>query len=273
MPTSIATMENGEHGVRVELADGRRVSCSLLVGADGGASRTRELAGIGRAGWAYGQTAVVAHLASEQPHRSTAWQRFLPSGPLALLPLKDGRVSLVWTLPAADSEQHLALDAGEFSRRVTEASDGALGELRLASPVAGFPLGLWHAREYCQPRLALVGDAAHVTHPLAGQGVNMGFLDCATLVEVLSKAVADEEDYSSMRVLRRYERWRKAENALFLGLADTLNRLFGDRGMASAAVRRMGLSVVGGQAFLRRTLAEHALGLRGDVPAIVSRPT
>jgi 2-octaprenylphenol hydroxylase len=231
----------------------------------------RKLVGIGQSGWTYGQTAVVAHLATERPHRETAWQRFLPSGPLALLPLGDGRVSLVWSTSPAEADALLACGEVEFNERVTVASDYVLGAATLASPRAGFPLALWHAREYVRPRLALVGDAAHTIHPLAGQGVNLGFLDCSSLVQVLAEAATKGEELHGLRVLRRYERWRRSENALVLALCDTLNRLFSERSVAVAAVRRFGMSVVTQQPLLRRALIERALGLGGDVPELALR--
>jgi len=255
----------------VGLTDGRTATCALVVGADGGQSQTRALAGIGRAGWLYEQTAVVAHLKTERPHRDTAWQRFLPDGPIAFLPLRDGRVSLVWTTTPEAATALQAAEPAEFSRLVTEASDRVLGEATLDSGRAGFPLALWHAKEYIRPGLALVGDAAHTIHPLAGQGVNLGFLDCATLAQVLGDAVAEGDEFSGLKILRRYERWRRSENALVLATCDGLNRLFGAKGMAIAAARRLGMTVVGGQGLLRRALVQRALGLEGEVPAIVKR--
>lgn len=257
---------------RVTLSDGRRYTCGLLVGADGGKSRVRELCGIGRAGWNYGQTAVVAHLRTAQPHRGTAWQRFLPDGPIAFLPLRDGRVSLVWTTTPAEAVALQAMDATDFGRRVTEASDRVLGDVELDSARAGFPLALWHSREYVRAGLALVGDAAHTIHPLAGQGVNLGFLDAAALVETLGAAVAAGRDAFASRTLRRYERWRRSENALMLGVCDSINRLFGEKNVAVAGARRLGLALVAGQPLARRALVQRALGLAGDLPSLVTRP-
>jgi 2-octaprenylphenol hydroxylase len=268
----LEALEFEDDSARVALSDGRRYTCALVVGADGGQSRTRSLSGIGRAGWAYDQTAVVAHLRTERPHRDTAWQRMLPDGPLAFLPLRDGRVSLVWTTTPADAAELQALEPEAFSRRVTEASDRVLGNAVLDSARAGLPLSLWHAREYVRPRLALVGDAAHTIHPLAGQGVNLGFLDAATLVEVLGDAVAAGRDPFALRSLRRYERWRRSENALMLGICDTVNRLFGEKNVAVAGARRLGLALVAGQPLARRALVQRALGLAGDLPALVTRP-
>lgn len=264
-------LEIDADAARLTLADGRRLSCQLVVGADGGQSVARELAGIGRSGWTYGQTAVVAHLQTEKPHHDTAWQRFLPSGPIAFLPLRDGRVSLVWSTSPDEAAALVAASAEEFGERVAVASDHVLGGVTLTSGRAGFPLALWHAREYVRPRLALVGDAAHTIHPLAGQGVNLGFLDCASLVQVLAAASARNEDLHELRVLRRYERWRRSENAVVLATCDTLNRLFAEKSVAVAAVRRLGMAVVTRQPLLRRTLIERALGVGGDVPDLARR--
>ena len=269
--TGLASVEYSPEAQKVSLADGRTLSCGLVIGADGGTSPTREQAGIGRAGWTYDQTAVVAHLRVARPHRETAYQRFLPTGPLAFLPLRDGRVSLVWTTTPAEAAELLVLDPAEFSKRVTAASGRVLGDATLDSGRAGFPLALWHSREYVRAGLALVGDAAHTIHPLAGQGVNLGFLDCASLVQVLGDAVNAGEEHAGLRVLRRYERWRRSENAVVLGLCDTLNRLFTEKSVAIAGLRRFGMSVVTSQPFLRRTLVERALGVGGDAPQLARR--
>lgn len=268
----LESLEVEDDAARLALSDGRRLACGLVVGADGGQSRTRELSGIGRAGWAYDQSAVVAHLRTERLHRHTAWQRFNPDGPVAFLPLRDGRVSLVWTTSAAAATDLLAVEPTAFGRRVAEASDHVLGAVELDSDRAAFPLALWHAREYVRPRLALLGDAAHTIHPLAGQGVNLGLLDCAALVEVLAEAVSAEGEPFGLRTLRRYERWRRSENALMLGATDALNRLFGERSMAVATIRRLGMALANSQPVVRRALVMRALGLAGDLPRLVTRP-
>lgn len=267
----LQALELTDDAARLTLEDGRRLSCRLVVGADGGQSVARELAGIRRSGYSYDQSAVVAHLQPEQPHHRTAWQRFLPSGPVALLPLADGRVSLVWSTSPVEAEELLGLEPDAFNDSVTSASDAVLGRLTLASGRAAFPLALWHAREYVRPRLVLVGDAAHTIHPLAGQGVNLGFLDCASLVQVCAEAMAHGDEVFGPRVLRRYERWRRSENAIVLALCDTLNRVFAEKSVAVAAARRLGLSVVTRQPLLRRALIARALGLGGDVPTLAVR--
>jgi 2-octaprenylphenol hydroxylase len=265
----LEALEFDEDSARLTLSDGRRLTCGLVVGADGGQSRTRELCGIGRAGWAYGQSAVVAHLRTERPHRHTAWQRFLPGGPIAFLPLRDGRISLVWTTSAVEADELQAVEPAEFARRVTEASDRVLGAVELDSSARRSPR-LTRVTT-CVHGCARGRRSAHV-HPLAGQGVNLGFLDCASLVEVLAESAAADGEPFGLRTLRRYERWRRSENALMLGTTDALNRLFGERSLTVAGVRRLGMSLVTSQPLLRRLLVQRALGLAGDLPGIVTRP-
>jgi 2-polyprenyl-6-methoxyphenol hydroxylase-like FAD-dependent oxidoreductase len=166
-----------------------------------------------------------------------------------------------------------AAGAREFAARITAASDEVLGRLELDSERASFPLGRWQAAAYCRPRVVLVGDAAHTIHPLAGQGANLGLLDAAALVEVLGDAVANDEDWTGLRTLRRYERWRRSENTLVMGLTAGLNRLFGNTHESAIALRRFGLGVVASQPWMRRALIERALGVAGEVPRIVSRVT
>lgn len=253
----------------LQLGDGRRLRAALVVAADGADSRVRALAGIATRGWPYSQHGLIGHLTPEKPHAETAWQRFLPTGPLALLPLADGRVSMVWsTLPAA-AEALLALDDAAFGERVTAASAGILGRLQPASSRAAFPLRLNHALEYTRPRLALVGDAAHAVHPLAGQGVNLGFMDCAVLAEVLGAATAAGADPGEHRALRRYERQRKAENLPALAVLDGLKRLFSNDDPALSWLRRSGLSLVDAAPPVKRLFMRRALGTAGEVPTLL----
>jgi 2-octaprenylphenol hydroxylase len=254
-------------GAQITTSEGRRLSAGLVIGADGHDSAVRRSAGIETRGWEYAQTGIVAHLAPQRAHAETAWQRFLPGGPLALLPLADGRVSLVWTVPAAAAEELLGLDDAAFGERVTAASAGVLGELRPTTPRAGFPLRLMHAAEYTRPRVALVGDAAHAVHPLAGQGVNLGLMDVAALVQVLGEALEAGEDIGEQVVLRRYERWRKAENLPAMALMDGLQKLFGSDLPLASWARRTGLALVDRAEPVKRSLIRRAMGIEGDVPA------
>src|SRR5690606_26666464 len=170
--------------------------------------------------------AVVSHVTSTLPHRDAAWQRFLPGGPLALLPLADGRSSIVWSLPTAEAERLLAVGDAEFLQELGVASAGVLGDFTACSQRAGFVLHAQHAWHYCVPRVALVGDAAHTVHPLAGQGMNLGLLDAASIASVIEAAVLAGEDPGDLKVLRRYERDRQGENVAAQAAFDALNRLF-----------------------------------------------
>jgi 2-octaprenylphenol hydroxylase len=255
----------------VALGDGRTLSATLVIGSDGAASLSRKLAGIETAGWDYDQRAFVTHVRTEHAHARTAWQRFLADGPIAFLPLADGRSSIVWTTRPAHAEHLASCPPEEAASEIQTAIDSALGKVEIAAARAHFPLRLTHARQYCKERFVLVGDAAHAIHPLAGQGVNLGFLDCAALVEVLAREIAEGADPASLaelRVLRRYERWRKSENLIALGLVDGLNRLFSTSDELLGWVRRTGLGLVDGSAVAKRFFMGRAMGTSGELPRI-----
>jgi 2-octaprenylphenol hydroxylase len=268
----LATLESTRDGARVGLADGREYRAGLVVGADGAESAVRLQAGIETRGWDYGQRAVVAHLSSGVPHSGTAWQRFLDTGPLALLPLPDGRVSLVWTTLPAEAEALVHCPEAEFAERVTAASAAVLGRLAPTTPRAAFPLRLRHARRYVSERIALVGDAAHVVHPLAGQGINLAFLDAAALVDVAGEALAAGDDPGELAVLRRYERWRKAEALPAIVLLDGIQRAFFGANPLQSRLRRGALGLAQASVTMKRLLMRRALGVAGEVPASVRRP-
>ncbi len=253
------------------LADGRRYTTQLAIGSDGSDSVSRKLAGIETAGREYQQAAFVTHVRTEHPHRHTAWQRFMKDGPIAFLPLADGRSSIVWTTTPQHADSLIGESEAQVEAALMVAIDGVLGTVSLAGPRASFPLKLMHARTYCAERFALVGDAAHTVHPLAGQGVNLGLLDAATLVEALANALAEgasNETFCERRVLRRYERWRKSENALALGFIDGLNRLFGSNQDFSSFARRWGLSAVDRAPLLKQFLMSRAMGTGGELPQL-----
>jgi 2-octaprenylphenol hydroxylase len=262
-----------DESVRATLEDGRQIAASLVVGADGARSATRKLAGIDTLGWRYDQRAFVTHVRTEHPHRHTAWQRFQPDGPIAFLPLADGRSSIVWSTKPDQAKYLEHADPAEVGKAIEQALDHVLGEIAIDAPRASFPLALTHAASYCRPRFVLIGDAAHAVHPLAGQGVNLGFLDCAALVETLSAELARTGNASSiaeLRVLRRYERWRKSENTLALGLIDGLNRLFSNSSATLMWLRRTGLSLVNDSAVAKRLLIGRAMGIAGEVPKLAA---
>jgi 2-polyprenylphenol 6-hydroxylase len=254
-----------DSGVSIRLSDGRILRSQLLIAADGQESKTRALLGIETAGHAYHQDALVAHVRTEKPHCSTAWQRFLGSGPLAFLPLSDGRSSIVWSAALPEAARLRALDVAAFGTALSAASGGVLGNCELSAPPTTFPLKLQYALEYVRPRAVLLGDAAHVVHPLAGQGLNLGLLDCAALADVLA-AEGGRGYFGEHRLLRRYERWRRSENLLAAGALDGLERLFSATDPLSAGLRAAGLSAVGKMLLVKRRLAQRALGLTGDLP-------
>ena len=255
-------------GWRVRLTDGREFTTRLLVGADGAQSKVRELAEIDTRGWSYHQKALVANVRTAEPHQETAWQRFLPTGPLAFLPLHDGRCSIVWSTTPEQADQLLALDEYNFAQALTEAFERRLGEIVQVGPRGAFPLRLQHARAYVKPGLALIGDAAHVVHPLAGQGVNLGLLDAATLAEVLLDGLAAGHEVGALRVLRRYERWRKSDNLPMLGIMDGFKRLFGNSLPPVRLLRNLGLNLTDAAGPLKNAMARRAMGLEGDLPKL-----
>jgi 2-octaprenylphenol hydroxylase len=264
----IAAAAANDAGISVRLTDGREVRGQLLIAADGPQSKTRELLGIESAGHSYRQDALVAHVRTARPHGNTAWQRFLDSGPVAFLPLPDGRSSIVWSTSLAKAARLNALDPAAFGIALASASGNVLGACELSTPVASFPLKLQYALEYARPRAVLLGDAAHVVHPLAGQGLNLGLLDCAALAEVLEQA-GSAGYFGEHRLLRRYERWRRSENLLAATALDGLEHLFSNADAWSAGMRGAALSAAGKLPFVKRSLALRALGLIGDVPALV----
>jgi 2-octaprenyl-3-methyl-6-methoxy-1,4-benzoquinol hydroxylase len=224
-PDSLQALQQDDSGVEATLASGTVLRARLLLGADGAHSRVRELAGIGWRGQPYGQRAIVAYVRTARPHEDTCWQRFLPTGPLAFLPCADGRSSIVWTLPDAEAERLLALDEARFLEELTRAFDARLGEVLACSTRRAFPLERRLAGSVLDGRIALLGDAAHVVHPLAGQGVNLGLRDVAGLAEALAAARAAGRDLAGAR-LRRWARTRDSDNAVASQAFDAINRAF-----------------------------------------------
>jgi 2-octaprenylphenol hydroxylase len=258
--TPIAGIASADAGYRVQLEDGRELESDLLIAADGARSLLRESAGIELIRRPYAQTAFVTHLRPQEPHGATARQRFLDDGPLGMLPLADGRISVVWS--TTDETARQAMDASdvELGRMLTAASDRVLGELAAAGPRGTFPLCAQHARNYVLPRLALIGDAAHAVHPLAGQGANLGLADASTLCTVIEEAV-DKGDHPGDRpVLRRYERARKGPNATMLHLMTGLNQLFAAGSPTIGELRRAGMRLFNVSGPLREHAVRVALG-------------
>ena len=245
----------------------RSLRARLVVGADGAQSRVRELAGVFAARASYGQVAIVAMVSTAKPHQRTAWQRFLGDGTLAFLPLADGLSSIVWSLPTSRAEKLLQVPPEDFERELEKDFDAALGATRLASDRLKFPLWRLSAENYVTERVVLVGDAAHVVHPLAGQGANLGLLDAAALAEVLADGLAGGEDPGALRILRRYERWRRSENELMSAAIDAFDRLLARGSGRIAEFAQRGMPWVGRSGIVKRALIERAMGLAGELPA------
>ncbi|HET7331845.1 UbiH/UbiF/VisC/COQ6 family ubiquinone biosynthesis hydroxylase [Dyella sp.] len=260
-PAAVQDFETRPDRVVLALADGESVAVRLLVAADGGGSPLRERAGIGTRGRDYTQRAVVAHVSTERPHAQTCWQRFLPTGPLALLPLQDGRSSIVWSLPEDEARRVLALDDEAFLDELGVASDFRLGRITATTPRAAFPLKLQLAERYLAERFVLLGDAAHVVHPLAGQGVNLGLRDVAELRDSLAAARDTGRDFASSQVLRRYARRRRSADTLDAYGFDALARIYALQGAPWVAIRGLGVRMVDRLLPLKRRLAAHAAGL------------
>jgi 2-octaprenylphenol hydroxylase len=261
----ISALAHERDAVRLR-AGNRDVRVRLVVGADGAQSRIRDLAGLTVSRTDYGQTALVATVSTARAHQKTAWQRFLGDGTLAFLPLADGHSSIVWSIPTERAERLLNASTGEFERELERDFDGALGQVRLVSERVKFPLWRLSAANYVSARVALVGDAAHVVHPLAGQGANLGLLDAAALADVLAEAMTTREDPGAERILRRYERWRRSENDLMGGAIDVFDRLLARGSGRVAELAQRGMPWVGRSSLAKRVFIERAMGLAGELP-------
>ena len=248
-------------GYDIELRSGESLSADLVIGADGARSFVRSAAGIEAREWPYEQTAFVTHLQPEKPHAATAWQRFLRDGPLGILPLNDGRVSVVWSTTPAQAEAALEADDAALGRLLSDASDHVLGELEVAGPRGAFPLCARHATQYVLPNLALIGDAAHAIHPLAGQGANLGLQDAAELAARIEAALEQGLHPGDRPVLRRYERARKGANATMMHFMTGLNSLFATDSKIVGEIRAVGMRVFNRSGPLRERAVKVALGV------------
>lgn len=255
---------------RLVLDSGETLSARLVVGADGARSWVRGELGIPASSRLYGQRAFVCQARTARPHRQTAWQRYLPSGPVAFLPLANGDCSVVWTCDAELAADLEELDEVSFAERLADAFDRRLGDVEVVGPVVSFDLSRRRAGRYVTERGALIGDAAHVVHPMAGQGANLGFGDAWSLARVLLEARRAERDIGSRHVLRRYERWRRSENFSMMRMLDALHGLFSSDSRVVRRVRGLGLDMVDHQDWLKHFLARQALGGRVG-PADVRR--
>jgi 2-octaprenylphenol hydroxylase len=265
--SGFAGLEREGEGWRLALEDGTSLTCSLLIGADGGSSRIREWSGLRARTWSYDQQALVTTVRTELPHRATAWQRFMHTGPLAFLPLQaqgdpdQHYSSIVWSCDPTLAQELLALSPEDFALRCAQAFEHTLGAVTVLNPVQSFPLRQLHAVDYVAPNLALVGDAAHTIHPLAGQGVNLGLADARALAGVIRAALGQGRDYASLQALSRYQRERKPANlGMMLGM-EGFKRLFGSNDLALRWLRNNGLRLADSLAPLKHTLMRRATGL------------
>jgi 2-octaprenylphenol hydroxylase len=250
-----------EKGATLTLSDGAQIEAELLVAADGANSKIRQLIGVADYGWNYQQKALVATLKPEFSHQLTAWQRFLPEGPLALLPLRNGLISIVWTSESSTTEAHLKLSEAAFCKALSEASEQRLGKFELIGKRAAFPLKMQFSTDYCRERVAFIGDAIHTIHPLAGQGANLGLRDAVSLAGVVLQAHARRRDIASQQVLRRYERERKGDNLLMMGIMDGFKRLFGTEQAPVQLARSVGMGGVNSSALIKNQICKYAMGM------------
>ncbi len=266
-PANVNAIECDQHNV-ITLEDGRILKARLLVGADGANSRVREAAGIELEKAPYKQKGVVCVVESTKHHQYTAWQRFLPTGPLAFLPLPDGRCSIVWSASDEEADRLLALDENAFSHELEQAFEYTLGAVKSVGPRAAFPLIRRHAEHYVKPGVVLIGDAAHTIHPLAGQGANLGVLDAASLAEIIIEAEKQRKDFASYTTLRKFERWRRGENTLMMYSMSGFKNLFSNEAQGLSLVRNFGLNLVNSIGPLKHKFMRHAMGLEGDLPKL-----
>ena len=269
----VSNFDRGDQGVVVSLEDGRRLSAPLLVAADGRKSKTRDAAGINIARWKYAHQAIVSVLRHEQPHEHVAYEIFYPTGPFALLPMNDDdlghRSAIVWSVPNEDAAGWLSLSDEDFAAEAQAGMGGFLGKIEMLAPRSSYPLGFHHAAQITAKRLALVGDAAHAIHPIAGQGLNLGFRDVAALTQVLVEGARLGLDLGDQQLLDRYQRWRSLDALSVAFATDTLTKIYGIPGATASAVRRFGMGLVGRISPLRNRLMSEARGTSGDLPLLL----
>ena len=266
---SVSAQEVNEAGVTLTLASGKTVSGRMVVGCDGRASGTASRAGIRRTGWGYGQTALVAAVAHELPHHGIAHQFFMPPGPLAILPLPGNVSSIVWSESEATAASFAALSDEDFMEVLRPRFGDFLGEISLKGKRFTYPLGLTIANSFVAERLALVGDAAHGMHPIAGQGLNAGLRDVGALAQVVGEAARRGEDFAAPDVLSRYQQWRRFDTATLAAVTDATNRLFSNDNPLLRLGRDLGMGVLGSMPGLRRGFIREAAGLTGDLPELM----
>jgi 2-octaprenyl-6-methoxyphenol hydroxylase len=268
-----AEIERGEHDVMVRLEDGSELSAPLLAVAEGRNSPSREAAGIRLARWQYDHAAIVSTLRHERPHDHIAWEIFYPTGPFALLPMTDDagghRSAIVWSVQRDDAAGFLALSDAQFAAEAEAAMGGFLGKIELLTPRSTYPLGFHHAARITDRRLALVGDSAHAIHPIAGQGLNLGFRDAAALAQVLVEGARLGLDLGDRQLLDRYQAWRGLDTLMVAAATDGLTRLYGVPGKLPSAVRRFGMALTARIGPLKDRLMNEARGTSGDLPLLL----
>ena len=268
-PETVADFQSGPYSVAVTLGSGAVIEGRLLVAADGKRSRLRERAGIKCVGWSYPQIGIVTTVAHSKPHQGRAVQHFLPAGPFAMLPLKGNRTSIVWTEDKTRGDTIMRGSDENFLAELTTRFGHRLGDIAVAGPRQSFPLDMQLARSFIADRFALVGDAAHVVHPLAGQGLNIGLRDVAALSETVVESARLGLDIGAHTALERYERWRRFDSAFSAAVMDGINRLFSNDSTPLRAIRDLGLGIVERTPALKRFFVREAAGTTGDVPRLL----
>jgi 2-octaprenyl-6-methoxyphenol hydroxylase len=267
--TAVTSYDSNPDGIEVRLADGTVIAASLLVAADGARSKLRERAGIATHGWDYDQSGIVVTVGHERDHQGRAEEHFLPAGPFAILPLTGNRSSLVWTEKRGEAARLTALRDDEFLVELERRFGLHLGEIKVLDRPRAFPLGYFVARSFIAERMALIGDAAHVIHPIAGQGLNLGLKDVAALAEVVVDAARIGIDPGQRDVLERYQRWRRFDTMAMGVATNSLNLLFSNRSPLLRAVRDIGLGLVDRAPPLKELFIRQAAGLTGEVPRLL----
>ncbi len=261
-PQKLVDMNEAADHISVTLEEGSQLAAKLLVAADGSRSWVRQKADIAVRGWDFDQAALVTTVKTSDYHNDTAWQRFLPTGPLAFLPLPGGYSSIVWSTSPDEARRLTEVDEKQFADELEQAFQSRLGRIESVAGRAVFPLRLFETLHYVKPRLALVGDAAHTIHPLAGQGVNLGLSDVQSLLSMIKEAREQNRDFGELKVLRRYERWRRADNRSMLVAMDTLKRMFGSDLTVVKEVRQLGLNMLDKVTPLKNLIMHQAMGLK-----------